>query len=299
MGRLSRKQILQHVKPLIIKELNAYLTRQSKNYFTVSDLQKILKLNRRSWTLPAATTYLDFINFLLDKNVLNLIKIKLPGYRITERYTMGTISEYELALSINKESYLSHYTALYLHELTENVPKNIYTNKEQVKKANNPSHQLRQESIDQSFSRPMRITNQIAQFNDFKVYLLNGKNVDRIGVTDITLEKLVLPITNMERTLIDACVRPDYAGGAYEVLNAFKAAKGKISVNKLLATLKKMDFIYPYHQVIGFYLEKAGYEEKLLRLFDKLEKNYNFYLSYAMKNPDFSPRWKLYFPNRF
>ncbi len=299
MGRLSRIQILQHVKPIIVEELNNFLTLHSKNHFTVNDLKEILRLNKQDWKLAKITTYIDFINFLVDKKVLKQISIKLPRDLITERYIMGDISEYELALSINKQSYLSHYTALYLHELTENVPKNIYTNMEQVKKATNYNAQLRQESIDQSFSRPMRTTNQVAEFNDFKVYLLNGKNVDRIGVTDITLEGVVLPITNMERTLIDACVRPDYAGGAHEVLNAFKAAKGKISVNKLLAMLKKMDFIYPYHQIIGFYLEKSGYAEKSIRLVEKIEKNYNFYLTYAMKNTNFSSRWKLYYPERF
>ncbi|MCS3273392.1 hypothetical protein NXV08_00165 (plasmid) [Bacteroides fragilis] len=30
---------------------------------------------------------------------------------------------------------------------------------------------------------------------------------------------------------------------------------------KLLSYYQKMDFIYPYHQAIGFYMEKAVYEE--------------------------------------
>ena len=37
---------------------------------------------------------------------------------------------------------------------------------------------------------------------------------------------------------------------------------------------KKMNYIYPYHQAIGFYLSKAGYDKDQLELL----KNFNFCL---------------------
>ena len=38
-------------------------------------------------------------------------------------------------------------------------------------------------------------------------------------------------VTDLERTLIDIAVRPEYAGGVYEVLNVYRLAKGKVSAN--------------------------------------------------------------------
>ena len=64
-----------------------------------------------------------------------------------------------------------------------------------------------------------------------------------------------LRFTNLERTLIDAAVRPVYAGGVFEVRKAYQLAKEKVSVNRLAALLQKLNYIYPYHQAIGFYLE--------------------------------------------
>jgi len=79
--------------------------------------------------------------------------------------------------------------------------------------------------------------------------------VNRLGVIDYDLDGIMIRITGLERTLVDAVVRPDYSGGIEEVLKAFTAVKGEISVNKMLAILKKMDYMYPYHQALGFYLE--------------------------------------------
>ena len=60
-----------------------------------------------------------------------------------------------------------------------------------------------------------------------------------------------------------------------------------------------MDYTYPYHQAIGFYLEKAGYNENVIKLIEKIEIKYNFYLTYEMKEKEFSERWKLFFPKGF
>jgi predicted transcriptional regulator of viral defense system len=291
MPRLNRFQIMQHVKPLIIK----YLKSQSKCIFSFSDLAGILKENRETWTLPNKTSLNEFIKFLVDRKVLDEINIELPTTSLT-KYGFGEVSIYDIALSINKNSYLSHYTAVFLHGLTENIPKTIYTNMEQYKKISPLKADLVQENIDRAFSRPMRETNQIARVNNYNIYLLNGKNLDRIGVEEISLNGAKYPVSGIERTLIDIAVRPNYSGGVEEVLSAYVAAKGKFSVNRLVSMLKKMDYIYPYHQAIGFYLERAGYNGKVLKLLEKIEIKNNFYLTYQIKDKDFSERWKLFFP---
>ncbi|MGG4461959.1 hypothetical protein ABEX29_27005 [Brevibacillus porteri] len=298
MPRLSRFQLLQHARPLITQ----YFRNLNSRVLTTSKLTAILEENRRQWLLAAVTTTNDFLKFLVKNNILEELKLELPNrYNTIDRYSLfGNATPYELALSINRNSYISHYSALYLHGLTNNVPKHIYTNLEQRKKFEYDDEEMEQKNIDYAFSRPMRQTNQIAELingnNITKVYLLNGKNLDRLGVILYDLDGFNIPITSMERTLIDAVVRPNYVGGVDEVLNAFSIAKGQISVNRLLALLKKMKYKYPYHQAIGFYLEKAGYKEEILKLVENMGLKYNFYLTYGMKQKSFSERWKIYYP---
>ena len=69
----------------------------------------------------------------------------------------------------------------------------------------------------------------------------------------------------------------------------------QVDPKKLESYLTELNFIYPYHQVIGFYLEKAGYGTKVLKLFEK-ETPFKFYLTYNIRSKEFSPKWNLYYP---
>ena len=106
-------------------------------------------------------------------------------------------------------------------------------------------------------------------------------------------------VTDCERTLIDATVRPAYSGGVAVVAKAFELAKETVSVNKLTAYLRKLRYVYPYHQAVGFYMERAGYDEALLKLLDQFPVEYDFYLEHAMKSPVLNKRWRLYVPKGF
>ena len=143
------------------------------------------------------------------------------------------------------------------------------------------------------------MTNNIAIFGDQKIFLLNGKNTGRLGVEEFQSNGKIA-VTNVERTLIDISVRPFYSGGISQVLNAYKLAKEKdVSINKLTSLLEKISHIYPYHQVIGFYLETAGYKESQIELLNRFEIKYNFYLTYNMKETEYSPKWRLFYPKEF
>jgi hypothetical protein len=105
-----------------------------------------------------------------------------------------------------------------------------------------------------------------------------------------------LSVTKLERTLIDIVVRPAYVGGIFEVLDAFRKARDRVSVAVLIATLRKLDYVYPYHQALGFYLERAGVPiDRLQRLLD-LGCEYDFYLGNKLSNPQFDSLWRIYYP---
>jgi len=186
---------------------------------------------------------------------------------------------------------------MYLHNLTEQIPKTIYLNFEQHPKRFKQGD-LEQSRIDVAFKRPVRTTNQIATYNGEKVCILNGMFTGKLGVIKLKeREDEELYLSNLERTLIDITVRPIYSGGVSEVLKAYKLAQPKVSVNKLAAMLKKLNYTYPYHQAIGFYLEKTGiYRDSQINLIRKFDFNYDFYLTHHIKEYDYSKKWRLYYP---
>lgn len=59
-----------------------------------------------------------------------------------------------------------------------------------------------------------------------------------------------MEVTKIERTFADIAVRPAYAGGVYQVLEAYRGAKDKCPASTVIAVLKKIKSPYPYHQAI-------------------------------------------------
>ncbi|HBF6777318.1 TPA: hypothetical protein ACG3PC_003719 [Clostridioides difficile] len=294
MSRLSRFDILKLIKPKIIK----YLESLNKEILSSVEILNLLNFCKKELMLPKRTSIDELIDFLLDVKIIKIQKLFLDGKIIKKYIYKENITLYDLALSINKNAYLSHYSAMYINNLTYNVPKVIYINIEQSKK-NISNLKLTQEMINQSFEKPFRVTNKVYNIeNTFNnIYSLNGKFTDRLGVKKIEFEDSLIEVTNLERTLIDIVVRPQYSGDAFEVLNAYKMAKGKLSTNRLKSMLKKLEYIYPYHQAIGLYMEKAGYEDKQLNLLKSIPINYDFFLTNEMKNPKYSSEWRIYYPS--
>lgn len=96
--------------------------------------------------------------------------------------------------------------------------------------------------------------------------------------------------------MIDVSVRPFYAGGVTQVLEAYERVKEMLDVDKMYSYYRKMKFIYPYHQAIGFYLEKAGYSEEEQNIFRRENIKFSFYLTYNISRKSFSKKWSLYYP---
>jgi len=268
----------------------------SKRVYTKTDLGAILQQSRGFWRLTQSTRVDHFIDFLLDKSQLREIGLTSVGYPGFVRYAWGSVSAYQVALSVKPRSYLSHGTAISLHGLTDQIPKTIYVNQEQSPKPA-PKGDLTQGAIDRAFANQQRRSAYILEYEQQRIVLLSGKSTGNLGVVKVVGPlKEQLDVTSIERTLIDIAVRPIYAGGVFQVLAAYKSAKGLVSINALIATLKKLDYVYPYHQVIGFYMQRAGFEERRYSRLKKLGLTFDFYLTYGMKESEFDPDWRLHYP---
>jgi hypothetical protein len=130
-------------------------------------------------------------------------------------------------------------------------------------------------------------------FGQWRFVLLAGKHTGRLEVSDLRFGDELLDVTKIERTLIDIVVRPVYAGGTFQVMEAFRNARSRISVSTLIATLKKLDYVYPYHQAIGFYMERAGYDPAQYGRLKALGLEYDFYIGHGIREPEHNSDWRL------
>lgn len=278
-------------EPRIIEDFE----KSSQRAYRESELKAMFTDRRDDWGLRTRTTYGDFLNFLLQEGKLKRVVLECDLYRPIIRFAWGEVSAYHLGLSIRSGAYLSHASALFLQGLTDQIPKTVYVNREQSQKAQDGT--LSQLGIDRAFSHKQRRSKYIFTHEGWQIVLLSGKNTGRLGVIPMAspLGEPLL-VTGIERTLIDIAVRPDYAGGVYQVLQAFRSAKDRMSTNTLLASLKKLDYVYPYHQAIGFYLQRAGYERERWERIKRLPQDFDFYLAHDIHDRDYDQSWRLFFP---
>lgn len=296
-----------------------FLDHSAQRVFTRQQIANIVARYGAELGLPASMTLRRFIETLLTAGRLRGVEIisetdairraespdpkdgtedeEWTGYRPFHRYVWGDdVSPYEVALSLRPRSYLSHASAVFLHGLTRQIVRTVYANTEQSPKPAGKGV-LVQGRIDYAFRQPPRTSAFVFVYEGTRLVLLNGKNTGNLEVSEVVGPAgTAFPATKLERTLIDITVRPTYAGGVFEVLDAFRGARERASTATLLVTLKRLQYVYPYHQALGFYMERAGYPAKALERVAALGAKFDFYLAHQMPDPQYDRRWRIYYP---
>jgi hypothetical protein len=290
MSRISKITLAQ-------SKVSDYFNAVSRQVFSQTVLHDLIEKKRREWDLPETPTPAKIIQKWIDNGFIKSQLFSFSDESEILMYIHGEPTIYEIAVNLRPKSYISHYPAMFLHNLTTQVPKTIYTTLELSPKQYKPSS-LTQTAIDKAFSNPQRRSQLSTVYEEYAILLLNSKYSNRNGVLVSARYNNSFSLTNLERTLIDITVRPNYAGGSYSVFQAYRRAveDGQLSTNKFMSILKALDFIYPYHQAIGFYLEKAGYQGKLLQIIAEIPRIYNFYLDYDISNKQLDGKWKVWYP---
>lgn len=294
---MARKTRIQIAKPDILSTFESV-----NNVLSANEISEILSDHRDNWRLTQRTNLASFIDFLESEGKLVTHTFKFPR-GVKKGYSWGNVDVLPILNHIIRNSYISHYTALMLNGLTNQEPKTIYITQEQSSKSNKGA-ELEQEKIDSAFKKPARVSSNTAIYRGQKITLLYGSNTNQLGVEEYQTytpsgKTALIRVTGLERTLIDAAVRPSFSGGVFEVARAYKKAKNSLSVTRLAQYLKRINYIYPYHQVIGFYLDRSGYDSNLVDIFRRIPQELDFYLAHNMQSIEYVKEWRLFIPKGF
>lgn len=269
--------------------------------FTKKDLGAIFKEQRERWRLPTIMRLTDFVEYLATKSYLTEVELSptLERYsRKLVRFTWRDCSPLELACSIRGGAYLSHGTAVFVHGLNDKLPTTVFVNREQSPKPP-PRSAPTQEALDRTFAagKKQRTSSLVYTDGRNRFVVLAGKDTRNAGVVDaVDPYGGRIRVTNIERTLIDIAVRPVYAGGVEQVLEAYGGAVEVASISKVVALLRRVGHVYPYHQCIGYYADRAGFPPGRLGKLTSIGLDLDFYLTYGIASPYYIEKWRLYVP---
>ncbi|MDD5090839.1 MAG: hypothetical protein PHQ23_07955 [Candidatus Wallbacteria bacterium] len=311
-----RRDLRKSGKESVFKAYCEEMSRSGITLFRPGDLKKYF---RENCAALGAAGYNRFVSDAVESGILQRRTFHVL-YAGKTYYTSGYFelkSDFEkmleLAAAVYENGYFSHFTAVYLNGLSEQIPKVVCINTEQKKSGyyNNPEaarKALTDEKIALAFAKDKRQSGFCAEEFDYRLLRVSGKNTKNSGVFKRKLGEFEFRVTDPERTLIDVTVTPEYAGGIYSVLKAYQTAAEweadpVLSVDKLVRYLKRIAYIYPYHQAVGFLLDCAGIDRKITDGFRaEFEIRHDFYLVHGSamnrdkRNLVYSGRWKIYAP---
>lgn len=210
------------------------------------------------------------------------------------------LNPYEIVKAMFSDGYFCNLSSIYYHSLTNQVPSSIYICHETISTKPKSSNKINNTAIRSAFLKPHRYTNYIFEFNQYEIIVVDRVKGSGYGVLDVHASGAILPkhsrVTCIERALIDAVVSPHYNGGIVSVYAYFKSAHRKINLTKLVEIYRQLEFIYPYSQSIGFFLDKVG-SKHASAFYREFPPTYTFFIDHDAKSSwSYDEKWKLYYP---
>lgn len=194
-----------------------------------------------------------------------------------------------------------HYTAVAYHGLTNQIPQRVYIRKRSVGNPPSRPERLSDLQIRTQFLKPHRRTGETETLPSGTIVYVAGKHNDETGILSIPPTHKDFPegsrITDLERCLIDAVVAPQYNGGLLTIPGLFEEASEKLDLETLIAHYQELDFLYPYHQAIGFFLDHCTHKQAAETWRTVFPPSNRFFVDKNAKSSwELDPRWQVYYP---
>lgn len=247
----------------------------------------------------------SFVAALRDEGIIQEHTLEAQNSREVAIYCSVPLSEidvYELADSVLPHGYFCNLTAIYHHSLTNQIPNAVYWCHESlVPKKSRGAVKLSDTRIRSAFIKPHRHTSFVIQHNAHNILVTAGTRGFDYGVEKVQRQQSPCPagsrVTCLERTLIDAVVSPHYNGGLISLCDYFRAAQQRLDIARMVDIYRKLDFVYPYAQSLGFFMEHCGMQNHAKELRNVYPPRQRFYVDHGAKTTwVYNERWMVFYP---
>ena len=243
----------------------------------------------------------NLIHDLLENDIVNPYKLTAKNNKTVTLFCsrkLDKLNPYEIAQAMFPQGYFCNLSSIYYHSLTNQVPKTIYICYEKRPAKSENVNTVNNNELRRAFIKPHRHTNHMYTLNDYKVIVVERAKISNSGVVESHPPSTLLPnpsrVTCIERALIDAVVSPHYNGGIVSVYTYFRNA---LDMTKLIKIYRRLDFVYPYSQSIGFLLDRAGMSKHASVIHKKFPPEHSFFVDHDAKTTwVYDEKWKLYYP---
>ena len=265
-------------------------TIQDYEFLSQEQLKEILQQLKDKSLVSSSLSFNSFLLKLIDEG-LTQKSVTIRGH-VKTRYTFNQdFNIYNFCNSLEKNSFFSMSTALNLQGLSDFRKDYIFVSKERTTRMKQENITLNQENIDNAFSKKPRRTNAYDKIDNKVVVFLEANNSDSFGIIEYDGYR----VSSVNRAFVEMITNIHYFQSSQNLIQVFKHTKNSIDIDKIYIIIEKFDFIYPYFQLAGFYLEKIGFFKEELTKFYQKKSDLNFYTEKNKNNYEFDKYWRVYF----
>ncbi len=209
----------------MVLEFLKELTELGYRIFTVQDAKQI------SESLKIKKSNIPYVlRSLVSKGLIR--SLYRGTYAIEDNILSGSpIHKFEVAMNLSRGGAICCWSAFAFHELSDQILSTTF--------------------VFQFMTSSTRRSDYKYQIDHSKYQLIQIDTKQRWGIETVRLGEIKVNITDLERTLLDGLVYPQYCGGFREVMDSFLNAKDRINSEKLLkyaletpiATQKRLGWI--------------------------------------------------------
>lgn len=263
-------------------------TLNEKRFFSINDIANILDKLKEENLVSNSLSQNDFyLKLLYDGLISHTITIR-DVEKI--RYTLNKeFNIYDFVYSLERNGFFSMFTSLNIQGFTNFRENFIFISKERMQRVNFSSKNITQEAIDKAFSNKPRKTKAYNTIYNYNIVMLESNNTQGVGIINYNGYK----VSSINRAFVEIISNIQYSKTPYDVIWEFRQLKDKLDINEIFKIIEKFDFIYPYYQLAGYYLEKIGFlKEELSRFFNN-KTNLIFYTMKNKTNYDLDEYWGI------
>ncbi|WP_127131198.1 hypothetical protein [Pseudoflavitalea rhizosphaerae] len=276
--------------------IHKYFNESHTGVYTGKELTKIFHFGKSKWNVHPHLNEKFMMDYLIESGIL---------YKASARkaiFAKTGATNLTIGCQLYQEGILSHASALSLQNIIAERAGETYIT---IAKSRLPTAEdlqerkmeLNQSAIDKAFAKAARSNHEVLQCNGGFIHFIHGRPITEKQVVLLHKNGERISATTVERALIDIVIRPGYIGGPKEVMKAFEGASESVTPDSLHQTLVDQRLIYPYEQAIGFYLQRAGFPDAVLKPWMPAKDALDFYLDYQIEDRRYDKTWKIFYPS--